>query len=939
MFKKTTCRILIFLIFVATTPSSPAAAIASTCWPQFRGFNAAGISSNSYLPDKWSATENVAWKTDLPGRSWSSPIVWETNIFVCAVINSGTNEPVKKGLYFGGERPAPPKTEHYWKVYNLDLITGAILWERTVHHGSPETPIHLKNSYGAETPVTDGERIYVLFGNVGVFALTLDGREAWSKRIEPRKIRYGWGTAASPVLHKGKLFIINDNDERAELFALDAKTGKELWRIERDEKSNWATPFIWQNGQREELITPGSRAVRSYGTDGNLLWSFRGMSSIAIPTPLAGDGLLFVSSGYVGDKLRPVYAIRPGATGDISLTPPSTTNEFIAWSNPVAGPYNPSPLYSNGRLYVLYDRGLISCFEAKTGKVLYDRERLPNGFAFTASPWEANGRIFCLNEDGVCFVVRSGDQFELMHTNKLADDDLCMASPAMIGDRLIIRTDKRLYCFRSNERQESAKQTIQSNLWWNQFRGPNGQGVALEESIPIHFGPETNALWKTTVPPGHSSPVIGNDYIFITANNPSNKSELITLAISRSNGNIRWQNTVRAEEKATFHPLNNPASSTAVTDERHVYVYFGTYGLLCYSHSGNKIWERKIPTPASKYGMATSPILYQNTVILALDGDNGVSRLLAFNKFTGDTAWERPRPLFKAGWSTPITIQQSGKDELIVLGSKRLTSYNPLNGEELWWAGGLPDETVSVPVYGDGIIFASAAALGGRGDDQWDAAATWKMTLDEFDRNRDGQIQRDEMTQGFAFIQRPELPKDNPGYGLPIKNMDVLLTIFDHDRNKIISEQEWMRTMSGFAAISHPTLVAIRSGATNDARKSHLAWEIHRGIPETASLLWHRGRLYLMRDGGLLTCLESATGKELFRERLGAPGQYIASPIAAKEKIIVASVAGIVTVLQADDRFKILGQNKLGEQIFATPAIDRNRLIIRTVSHMYAFGE
>ena len=305
--------------YAAAAPSSPAAAIASTCWPQFRGFNAAGISSNSYLPDKWSATENVAWKTDLPGRSWSSPIVWETNIFVCAVINSGTNEPVKKGLYFGGERPAPPKTEHYWKVYNLDLITGAILWERTVHHGSPETPIHLKNSYGAETPVTDGERIYVLFGNVGVFALTLDGREAWSKRIEPRKIRYGWGTAASPVLHKGKLFIINDNDERAELFALDAKTGKELWRIERDEKSNWATPFIWQNGQREELITPGSRAVRSYGTDGNLLWSFRGMSSIAIPTPLAGDGLLFVSSGYVGDKLRPVYAIRPGAT----VAPPS----------------------------------------------------------------------------------------------------------------------------------------------------------------------------------------------------------------------------------------------------------------------------------------------------------------------------------------------------------------------------------------------------------------------------------------------------------------------------------------------------------------------------------------------------------------------------------------------------------------------------------------
>jgi outer membrane protein assembly factor BamB len=419
-------------------------------WPQFRGPSAAGVSTNANLPDQWSATENIAWATELPGRSWSSPIVWGNRIFLTAVVNLGESEPPKKGLYFGGDRPEPPKAEHQWKVFGLDLETGEIEWQKTVHQGMPDTAIHLKSSYGAETPVTDGERVYALFGNVGVFAFTLRGVEVWSKRIPPRKIRHGWGTAASPVLHGGRLFIVNDNEEQAELFALDATTGRELWRIERDEASNWATPFLWEHDARTELVTPGSRAVRGYSLEGDLLWSLRGMSGIAIPTPVAGDGLLFLSSGYVGDKLRPLYAVRPGASGDITLATGETENAFVAWSNPVGGPYNPSPLHYDGRVYVLYDRGLVSCYDARTGKLLYDRERLPKGFAFTASPWAAGGRIFCLNEDGVCYVLRAGDAFELLHTNPLTDDDMCMATPALAGDRLLIRTSARLYCVRAS---------------------------------------------------------------------------------------------------------------------------------------------------------------------------------------------------------------------------------------------------------------------------------------------------------------------------------------------------------------------------------------------------------------------------------------------------------------------------------------------------------
>ncbi len=424
---------------------------AQTNWPQFRGPNAAGIGLDARLPARWSATENVEWKTDLAGRSWSSPVIWGNRVFLTTVVTTGESEPPKKGLYFGGERPEPSKAEHLWKVICLELGTGRVEWEKVVHRAAPQTPIHLKSSYGAETPVVDGERLYAHFGGVGIFALSHEGREIWSHPLPARKTRYGWGSAISPALHQGQLLVQDDNDEKSELTAFDVRTGTQRWRVDRDEKSNWATPFVWDNGPRVELITSGTRAVRSYDLQGKLLWSLSGMSSIAIPTPHSGSGLLFVSSGYVGDKLRPFYAIRPGATGDISLKPGEASNSFIAWSDPVGASYNPSSLYHDGRIYVLFDRGLVTCRDARTGKVAYDRERLPDGFAFTASPWAAGGNIYCLNEDGACFVLRAGDKFEIQHINKLAEDDMCMATPAIAGDRLLIRTAARVYSIRKKQ--------------------------------------------------------------------------------------------------------------------------------------------------------------------------------------------------------------------------------------------------------------------------------------------------------------------------------------------------------------------------------------------------------------------------------------------------------------------------------------------------------
>jgi outer membrane protein assembly factor BamB len=246
------------------------------------------------------------------------------------------------------------------------------------------------------------------------------------------------------------VFIVNDNDRESFAVALDARTGRQLWRIEREEKSNWATPYIWQNEKRTELITCGTKRVRSYDLDGKLLWEFGGMSSIVIPTPFSKFGLLYVCSGYVGDKVRPVFAIKPGASGDISLKPGETNNEFIAWSQPTAAPYNPSPLLYGDYFYVLFDFGFLSCHDARTGRQVYEKQRIrKETTSFTASPWAANGKIFALSEDGDTFVFQAGPEYKLLHKNSL--DEMCMATPAIAGDRLLIRTLTKLYCLRKGE--------------------------------------------------------------------------------------------------------------------------------------------------------------------------------------------------------------------------------------------------------------------------------------------------------------------------------------------------------------------------------------------------------------------------------------------------------------------------------------------------------
>jgi outer membrane protein assembly factor BamB len=408
-------------------------------WPQFRGPHSDGLAEGDKLPDRWSTTENVVWKTDIPGWGWSSPVIWGDKIFVTSAVSAKDLPTPTIGGYPGGN--TKPADIHRFMVYCLDWDTGKIAWEREAHKGAPPQARHPRNAYASETPITDGERVYACFGNIGLFCYDMKGTQLWEQRWGSFRMRGGWGTGTSPVLYKDRIYLVNDNEEKSFMVALDKRTGKQIWRVEREEKSNWATPYIWENDKRTELVTIGTGKVRSYDLDGKVLWELKGTSGLVSLMPVAKHGLLYVGAGY---HIGPLYAIRPGASGDITLKPDDQKNEWIAWHQPKGAGIHPSFLISGDRIYSVFDAGFITCSDAKTGKVHYNRQRLEVGVGrFYASPWAYNGKIFLLNEDGTTFVIHDGPEFKLL--GKYTLDDPAWATPATARGSLLIRTYSKLY--------------------------------------------------------------------------------------------------------------------------------------------------------------------------------------------------------------------------------------------------------------------------------------------------------------------------------------------------------------------------------------------------------------------------------------------------------------------------------------------------------------
>ncbi len=480
---------------------------------------------------------------------------------------------------------------------------------------------------------------------------------------------------------------------------------------------------------------------------------------------------------------------------------------------------------------------------------------------------------------------------------------------------------------------------------WNQFRGPNGSGAVEAFHPPAVFDGGLPA-WKTAIPRASSSPVLWGDRIFLTG---VENGRLVTAALDARSGNQLWKRLAPEVELAPAHRAGGNAASTPCADARRVYVYFGSYGLICYLHDGTEVWKRPIPTPRSMYGMSTSPILHAGRIILALDDDRNLpdsrlsrSRLIALDCESGEPVWETPRPYNRSGWSTPVVWRHQGGTELAVLGNGRAYGYDAATGEERWTVSGFSRETIAIPVIGDGRLYLSASRQGGAGDEQVDPLPFWNAAL-PFDANKDGRIGRDEITKDFTIPFRPELPIGHPGYGMPLpsdpgKRRQRQLALFnwrDKNRDGFWTKEEFMEDMK--VGRGQPILTAIEPGGRGDITESHTLWTLRSGIPEIPSPIFCDGRLYLVRAGGTLSCVNAETGDVIYRERLGAPGQYSASPIIVDGFLLIVSSRGVVSVVKPGDRFEPVRQTDLGGEVAATPALDRDSVYIRTADSLLAF--
>jgi outer membrane protein assembly factor BamB len=414
-------------------------------WPQWRGPAGQAISTDSRVPLEWSATENVLWKTPIPGRGHSQPIVWGNRVFLTTAIEgdvvpgAAAVKHMDEGKEFLHPDAVGADKKHTFKVLALDADSGKLLWERTAWEGTPYDDRHKKSSYAAPTPVTDGRLVYAYFGAEGLYAYDFDGKLAWT--AVPGKIAtLGLAVGTSPLLH-GDLVILQcdeDNGQNSFVVAYDKKTGKEAWRVARPVQVSWSTPVIVEAREpaRAELVTTGSEWVIAYDpATGKELWRTKGVASNVIPSAVTAPDLVIVSAGY---PEKVAMAIRPGGSGDLTGT------SRILWKYTKGTAYVPSPILVGDYVYLVTDKGLVTCLDARTGEVKYEGGRVPVPATFTASPVAVDGRLVWVSEDGDAYVIKPGPVHEVVRTNPLGE--AVYASPAIAQGRLFLRGAQHLYC-------------------------------------------------------------------------------------------------------------------------------------------------------------------------------------------------------------------------------------------------------------------------------------------------------------------------------------------------------------------------------------------------------------------------------------------------------------------------------------------------------------
>jgi outer membrane protein assembly factor BamB len=417
-------------------------------WPQFRGPFASGIVESKQLPDNWDITtgENILWKLKIPGLGHSSPVIWGDRLFVSTAISGSGSDSLKVGLY-GDTDEVGDRSEHEFRVYCIDKKSGEILWEHLAHKGVPVTERHTKSSHANTTLATNGKYVLAFFGSEGLYCYDFEGKLVWKKSFG--RINAGpyddpdveWGYASSPIVHEDRVIVQCDIvGGEGFLTSLDLETGKEIWRTPREDVATWSTPnFLNEYGQRQ-IVVNGFSQIGGYDFDtGEELWKLSNGGDAPVPTPIFAHGLIYIHGSH--GRYQPIFAIRPEARGDITLDKESTTNEFIVWSIKRGAAYMPTNLVYGDYLYNLRMNGNLTCFDARTGDVIY-KERIPEAMGITSSGVASNGKLYYSLEQGDVVVVKAGREFEILSRNNM--DDLLMASPAISGDMIFFRTQHYL---------------------------------------------------------------------------------------------------------------------------------------------------------------------------------------------------------------------------------------------------------------------------------------------------------------------------------------------------------------------------------------------------------------------------------------------------------------------------------------------------------------
>ena len=424
--------------------NTTAAAVTDASWPQWRGPSGQGVSAEKNLPAEWTATKNIKWKTLIPGRGHSSPIVWGNRIFLTTAIEGDLVPGAKAVKHMDGDKEfLHPDSigadhKHLFKVICLNRETGKVVWEQTAFEGTPYDNRHRKSSFASSTPATDGRNVYAFFGTEGLFAYDMNGKLVWKADLG-KLGTVGMGTGTSPVLYENLVILQCDEENGAASFivGIDKKTGREVWRTPRKVQVSWSTPLLVRTAKRAELITSGTEAVIAYDpANGKELWRHKGVESNAIPSPVANSELVFISAGF---PAKIAMAIALGGTGDLA--------DSVAWKYTKGTAYVPSPILYGEYLYLTSDRGVLTCIDAKTGEIKYEGGRVPIPASFTASPVAFDGKILMTSEDGDTFVVKAGPKHEIIGTNSVGEP--VYASPALADGNIFIRGERNLYCIGS----------------------------------------------------------------------------------------------------------------------------------------------------------------------------------------------------------------------------------------------------------------------------------------------------------------------------------------------------------------------------------------------------------------------------------------------------------------------------------------------------------